>query len=181
MRHAKIVTLLALAGGLTALPGCGLDGPAPSDPGRETAGLTVIEAVQLGAEQGCRDVAGRVSGSIELSPIDGAEDLVLVLEDGYPLCMDTMPNVGEALRLIEASYQGDLVGEDHGPTPISEVETRSIESSAGASGDRETDPNPQPAIEASLSKLTTLTTSSPLPAQPVSGTPPTPPSPRSDD
>ena len=181
MRYARMTSLVALAGGLAALPGCGLDGSPLPDPGREISGLTVIEAVQLGAEQGCRDVAGRVAGSIALSPIDGTEDFVLVLEDGYPLCIDTMPNVGEALRVIEASYQGEVTGEGGGTMSTDDVETRSIDTAGGKSPDRETDPNPQPAVESGLSKVIIAATTSSVPTPPSGGTPPTPPSPRSDD
>ncbi len=181
MRHASKVIMVGLAGGIAALAGCGQDGAPLPDPGRELSGLTVIEAVQLGAEQGCRDVAGRVQGSVELSPIEGAEDLVLVLEDGYPLCIDTMPNVGEALKLIEASYQGDVGSEDRGSTPTDDVSLRSMDTSGGQTPDRETDPNPQPALGSSVAKIVTVSTTTPAPAPPANGTPPTPPAPRADD
>jgi hypothetical protein len=151
MWHRRIIIPLLLAGGLLALAACGRDEPVDLDVGEALTELSVIDAVQLGAEQGCRDLAGRVTGSVSIKQLEEADGLVLLLEEGYPLCIDTLEVVALELELIELSYQEELIAEVEGSMTTDEV--IQLMDSAGDRKDDEpggidqTDPNPQPALE----------------------------------
>jgi hypothetical protein len=135
-----------LAGGLLVLAACGRDAGPGDGVGQALYGLTVIDAVQLGAAQGCHSLAGTVEGSLSIRQLEDSDGLVLLLEDDYPLCIDTMDHVAGELEKIEATYMG------RGPTgtmSTDDVEQLMVgaEQMGGSDpdGTRETDPNPQPA------------------------------------
>jgi len=146
-RNLNIIAPVVLAGGLV-LAACSQDGSTPREAEEALSGMTVIDAVQLGADQGCHGLADRVSGSVSIQRISGSEDLVLLLEDGYPLCLDTMENAAREIRDIEDSYRREAMAETEGRLPVDGLKPMMIntnQSDEDGSPDK-TDPNPQPAI-----------------------------------
>lgn len=137
-----------VAGGLMVLAACGRDDTYDLDVGNALYELTVIDAVQLGADQGCHQLASKVTGSISIIPLAESDDLVLLLEDGYPLCIDTMQNVGTELEMVEATYLDQAPGD--GGTSVEGLEQLMLGSEEEPEGSGQdnptgTDPNPQPA------------------------------------
>ena len=183
MVHRKIIIPLLLAGGLVALAACGRDDTQDLDVGEALYGLTAIDAVQLGAAQGCHSLASQTTGSLTINMLEESDDLVLLLEDGYPLCIDTMAAVAAELALLEQSY---LEGAE-GTLSTDDVEQMMLTSGdevdeGDQGGIDETDPNPQPAVETGVGGQTGGTTNPPpsttptvAPTQGPSSPPDTPP------
>jgi hypothetical protein len=186
MCNRRILIPAIVAAGLVVLAACGRDDAPDLDVGGELSALSVIDAVQLGADQGCHAVAERVSGSVTIKQLDDSDGLVLLIEDGYPLCIDTMETVSREIEMIEASYREDLAGEPTGGMSTDDVVllmggSGEIESK-GPDGIGETDPNPQPAIEGKVtgSAPPLTATGDPRPTDgpgPTSGGPTSPPDP----
>ncbi|MBW2261257.1 MAG: hypothetical protein JRG91_04720 [Deltaproteobacteria bacterium] len=159
MVQRKFMIPLLLAGGLFVLTACGRDDTGDLEVGDALYGLTVIDAVQLGAAQGCHSLASQVTGSLTINMLEESDDLVLLLEDGYPLCIDTMDTVAAELSLLEASYLDGAQGPPEGSMSTDDVEQMMLtpgeveESDEG--GVDETDPNPQPAVETGVGGQTT--------------------------
>jgi hypothetical protein len=152
MIHRKFMIPLLLAGGLLVLAACGRDDTQDLEVGEALYGLTAIDAVQLGAAQGCHSLASQTTGSLTINMLEESDDLVLLLEDGYPLCIDTMSAVAAELALLEASY---LEGPPEGTLSTEDVEQMVLTSGGNVDegedeGIDETDPNPQPALETSV-------------------------------
>jgi len=150
MRTRKLITLLMLSGGVSLLAACGTY-DSPGAEAEETAqGLGVIDAVQLGAEQGCHGLADRVGGNLTITELEDSPDVVLVLEDGYPLCFDTLEFVAGELERIELIYSEvpDAVPEE---ADEPEAVQKMMLETEDNSGERDTDPNPQPALESGFS------------------------------
>ncbi len=184
MVHKKIIIPLLLAGGLLVLAACGRDDTPDLDVGEALYGLTVIDAVQLGAAQGCHFLASQTTGSLTISMLEQSDDLVLLLEDGYPLCIDTMDNVAAEISLLEASY---VEGAPEGTMSTDDVEQMMLTSGEVEEGDDggidETDPNPQPAIETGVGGKTTNPPPTTMPTVKPTEGPTSPPDtpPESDD
>ncbi len=127
-------------------------------------GISVLTAVQLGAEPGCSGLGGRVSGNIAVIGLVEDAEIVLVLKDGEPLCVDTVDIIKEELENI-----GSVAEPDYMDTPsLTEDETpsygdlmreagerRGFEQNGGSSdsgsGPLRFDPDPQPALELTVS------------------------------
>ena len=180
MNSRRYLIPAVLAGGLLVLAACGRDAGPGDGVGQALYELTVIDAVQLGAAQGCHSLADTVEGSLSIKQLEESGGLVLVLEDDYPLCIDTMEHVAGELEKVEAAYMG------RGPTgtmSTDDVEQLMVgaEKLGGSDpdGTRETDPNPQPAdpVPAPTQVLST-TADVQSPEDPT--TPPDPP-PETDD
>ena len=186
MVQRKFIIPLLLAGGLLVLAACGRDDTGDLEVGEALYGLTVIDAVQLGAAQGCHSLASQVTGSLTINMLEESDDLVLLLEDGYPLCIDTMDNVAAEISLLEASFLDGAQGYPEGSMTTDDVEqmmlTEDVEEE-DQGGIDETDPNPQPALETSVGGKTTspppTTMPSVKPSEEPTGPPDTPP--ESDD
>lgn len=144
MRYRRYLIPLVLAGGLV-MAACGHDGTPDDGVGQSFYELTVIDAVQLGAAQGCHGLASIVEGSLTIKVLEDSDGLVLLQEDGYPLCIDTLDNVAAELEKIEASYKS----ETEGTMSTDDVEQMMMgaDEMPGSRPDdkRKTDPNPQPA------------------------------------
>lgn len=158
MKFPRLMIAAVMAGGLLALAGCGLDEPSAYDTDAAFAQMTVIDAVQLGAAQSCHSVSGTVSGSLTIRPLLGSDDLVLLVEDEDPVCIDTMENIADELQSIEADYSEDIepVGSEVPAGLVNMVLTKTDKP-----GDAETDPNPQPAIDTGVALITVKTTVKP--------------------
>lgn len=135
--------LLAVA----ALGGCmsAADG-APGMLQADAESVSVVTAVQLGAEPGCLGMSDRISGNVTMIKLEEDDELALVLQDGDPVCLDTIGVIKEELAHLEGSLQ-ELAAEN------GQDEDRET---AGGGGGIKIDPNPQPAVQSSV-KTTTAT------------------------
>lgn len=147
----KLMTLGVAMGWLVWGAGCGLDEPSTLQDEAAHAELTVLDAVGLGAAQSCHDIASTVDGSLAIRPLVDGDGLVLLEEDGDPLCIDSMHVISLELADIEDAYQQQIpYAEEAAETAGGEDVVPMVLSTAGKSDEAETDPNPQPALESTI-------------------------------
>lgn len=151
--------------------------------------ISVVTAVQLGAEPGCQGMNVRISGNVTMIKLEEDEEMALVLEDGDPLCLDTMSVIEDELISLEGNLQELLTDEepqeDIGDIMREAQEYDGLKDTSGSSSDDshlQVDPNPQPAgettVKASISTDVTMDftprsggTSSPTPGDDVPAPP----------
>jgi len=127
--------------------------------------VSVVTAVQLGAEPGCLGMSDRISGNVTMIKLEEDDELALVLQDGDPVCLDTIGVIKEELAHLEGSLQ-ELAAES------GQDEDR--ETAGGGGGDTsgggiKIDPNPQPAVQSSVKTTTASGTGITLSSSPSVG------------
>ncbi len=170
----KPMMLGVMLGGLLALAACGLEETSGMDAEEAYAGMTVIDAVQLGAAQSCHRVAGTVDGNLAVLSLRDGEGLALLVEDDYPLCIDTMESIAAELASIEDTYIDEIgaVETTQEPDDLQGLVPMMIQT-PDTPGDAETDPNPQPALGTNV-KIGTASSTTVTPGTPLPGTKPSP-------
>jgi hypothetical protein len=176
------VLVLALPAFL-ALGGC-TNEEMPSDMLNADAGsISVVTAVQLGAEPGCSGMSGRVSGNITMIKLAEDRELALLLQDGDPLCVDTIGAIKEELASIEGSLVQEALGDvpvsggggggDYGDLMREAREGEGLEQNNGSSDSGTVpvkfDPDPQPALKSSVGVSVTSASGSTVTANPSTG------------
>jgi hypothetical protein len=121
--------------------------------------VSVVTAVQLGAEPGCLGMSDRISGNVTMIKLEEDDELALVLQDGDPVCLDTIGVIKEELARLEGSLQ-ELASEG------GQDEDRQT---AGGGGGIKIDPNPQPAVQSSVKTTTASGTGITLSSSPSVG------------
>jgi hypothetical protein len=146
VKKTFVLGLTACAAVLGILVG-GCAGSARSSVG---AGTDSISAAELPSVPGC-DTAARRPGGISVTPVADVADLYLVLDDGTPLCLDSLEN-------IDARFADglDLYASNPMPGRISIAASNPMPGKAAS--------NPMPG----------KTASNPLPGSNDDGTPPPP-------
>ena len=176
MSAYRLLILGVMLGGLTTMAGCGLDESSTANQDAAFTEMTVIDAVQLGAAQSCHGVAGTVGGSLSILKLVDSEGLHLLIEDGDPVCIDTMESIAAELEAIEEAYI-EQTGEADQTGEIPQNLRPMALTSPKSPGDTETDPNPQPALETGVKITSTKTPVRPGLPLPGDSTGPTPDSP----
>lgn len=178
MKRSRLLILGVLLGGLVAWTGCGLDESSQVDPDGAFTQMTVIDAVQLGAAQSCHSAANTVSGNLTIRRLKDGDGLQLLLEDGDPVCIDTMDNIAVVIEVIEETYIEDVGSLEAQQDLPDDLRPLILTTGTDKPSDSETDPNPQPALETGV-KLTTTKTAikpgTPLPDKKPSPNPDNPP------
>ena len=120
--------------------------------------ISVVTAVQLGAEPGCQGMNMRISGNVTMIKLEEDEEMALILEDGDPLCMDTMSVIEDELISLEGNLQ-ELIGDEEPVDDIGDLmreaqEYDGLKETTGGSGTDDSplqvDPNPQPAGQSAV-------------------------------
>lgn len=136
--------------------------------------ISVVTAVQLGAEPGCQGMNVRISGNVTMIKLEEDEEMALVLEDGDPLCLDTMSVIEDELISLEGNLQ-ELLTEEEPEEDIGDImreaqEYGGLKDTSGSGSDDghlQVDPNPQPAGETAVKA--SVTTDVTMDFTPMSG------------
>jgi len=119
--------------------------------------ISVVTAVQLGAEPGCQGMSMHISGNVTMIKLEEDEEMALVLEDGDPLCLDTVSVIEDELISLEGNLQELLADEeseeDLGDLMREAQEYDGLKDTTGSGTDESplyVDPNPQPAGETTV-------------------------------
>lgn len=117
--------------------------------------ISVVTAVQLGAEPGCLGVSDRISGNVTMMKLEEDAEMALIMEDGDPLCLDTIEVIEEELIKLEDNLQtwvpDDGLGEEIGDVMRQNRDADGYKQGSGGGGSdgntgkHQIDPNPQPA------------------------------------
>ena len=177
MKHKKkILAIKIVAAAVFVIGGCMNADMPPEMFNADAESVSVVTAVQLGAEPGCLGINYRISGNITVMKVEDDNEMALVLQDGDPLCVDTMDLIKEEMDSLEGNLQeltveeipmadpvdngemeediGDVMREGWGEETdgMKHTSDSSGEGSGsnGNGGGPQIDPNPQPALESGL-------------------------------
>ncbi|MFH1435661.1 MAG: hypothetical protein ABIJ56_08090 [Pseudomonadota bacterium] len=175
-RTKKILAIKIVAAAAFVIGGCMNADMPPEMFNADAESVSVVTAVQLGAEPGCLGINYRISGNITVMKVEEDHEMALVLQDGDPLCVDTMDLIKEEMDSLEGNLKELLVEE----IPLAELmddgemegdigdvmregwgdEADGMKHTSDSSGDNsgsdgkgggpKVDPNPQPALESGL-------------------------------
>ena len=193
MRKKKksVLSVLVLASlAVLTFGGCMNEGTPFDMLNADAESVSVVTAVQLGAEPGCSGMSGRISGNITMIKLEEDREMALILQDGDPLCVDTVASIQEELSSLENSLSEEVPGEvpadvDFGGHIREALDGEGVEQeSGGGGGDSDGtgpvrfDPDPQPALKSQVGVSMTsaaASTFTPSPSSGASGSSPNPP------
>jgi hypothetical protein len=157
----KILFLKLILVPVFVLGGCMNEEFPPDMLNADAESISVVTAVQLGAEPGCMGVNYRISGNVTMMRLDEDAEMALVLEDGDPLCVDTYDVIKDELERLEGNLMelipdenrgdefGDLMREGRNADGLKQ-DSGGGGSNSGNGGGPKIDPNPQPANQTSV-------------------------------
>ena len=177
MKHKKKILLIKLvAAAAFVIGGCMNADMPPEMFNADAESVSLVTAVQLGAEPGCLGINYRISGNVTVMKVEEDNEMALVLQDGDPLCVDTMDLIKEEMDSLEGNLQellveeipaAELVGDEGMEENIGDIiregwgeEADGMKHTSDSSGEGsgsdgngggpKFDPNPQPALESGL-------------------------------
>lgn len=121
--------------------------------------ISVVMAVQLGAEPGCKGISEILSGNVGMIKIAERADIALLINDGSPLCVDTIEEIVSEIndfeeKLIQENNSEqrffDNTDGNYGDEMRNELRnSQEIKETSGESESepRKFDPDPQPATK----------------------------------